>query len=69
MYPWNLVFVANITALNKFPTPITTNRIIPGIKKSENGEFFNASTVIPIGSCGFKIAAMPPNIAPTPTKM
>jgi hypothetical protein len=54
-------------ALKILPRPITVNRIIPGIKKLVNGEFFSVSVEIPIGPFGCVIAAKPPKSAPIPT--
>jgi hypothetical protein len=48
--------------------PITLNKIIPGIKKLLNGEFFNIDSGIPNSLPeGEIINTPPPNIAPIPS--
>lgn len=71
IYGWYLFL--NFAVINAviLPSPSTTNKKIPGIKKSVKGPFCNASeAVIPTAlPLGLNIAAIPPNNAPIPTKI
>ena len=59
---------ANMSKVGKMPN--TTNKIIPGIKKSANGEFFKMDNGNPPSSLpdGEIISAPPPPMALTPRK-